>query len=64
MNTRAAELESKIRDFTNLATKTAANKESTEIENKIFDATGSITSGFNRLTKISFGARVKEKFCK
>ena len=64
MNTRAAELESKIRDFTNLATKTAANKESTEIENKIFDATGSITSEFNRWTKTSFGARVKEKFCK
>lgn len=48
MNTRAAELASKIRDITNLATKTVVDKESTEIENKIFDATGSITSEFNR----------------
>ena len=55
------EVESKITDNTNLATKTVLNTKSTEIENKIPDTTSFITTPkFNRLTKIGFDAKIKE----
>ena len=51
----------KVRDITNLATRAIFNTKVTEIENKIPDITGSLTTpGFNRLTKICFDARMKE----
>ena len=51
----------KVRDITNLATRAIFNTKVTEIENKIPDITGSLTTpGFNRLTKICFDTRMKE----
>ena len=47
------------RDISN--TKATLNTEVTEIENKVPDTTGFITTPeFNRLTKISFGAKMKQ----
>ena len=57
-----AEVESKICDITNLATKAALKTKATEIENKICDTTGFITTPeFNRLTKLNFNARMEEE---
>ena len=54
-------MESKLPDITNLATKVALNTKSTEIVDKILNTTGFIvTPEFNRLSKISFDARIKE----
>ena len=51
----------KIPDIPNLAIKTALNPKVTEIENKILDTIGFInTQQFNRLTKISFDARMEK----
>ena len=61
MNTKTTEVESKIPDITNLATKTGFSRKVTEIENKIPDTTGSITiPEFNRLMKKHFDARMKQ----
>ena len=61
MNTKAAEVENKEHDITNLTTKPALNTKDTEVENKITHFASSITTpGFHRLTKISFDARIKE----
>ena len=61
LNAKGKEVESKIPDITNLAIKVALNTKATVIENKIPDTTGFITTPeFNRLTKISFDARMKE----
>ena len=47
--------------ITNLATKAILNTQATEIENKIADTTGFITSPeFNRIAKIIFDATMKE----
>ena len=54
LNTKAAEVESKIPDTTNLATRAALNANATQIENVINDTTDFIAiPEFNRLTKIS-----------
>ena len=49
-----------MHDITNLATKNALNKKSTEIENKTTATAGFITTKLNRLTKVGFDARIKE----
>ena len=50
-----------IPDITNLATKAALNTKATEIKNKIRDTAGFITTlEFNKLTKLSFHARMKQ----
>ena len=52
--TKAAEVESKIPDTTNLTTRAALNANATQIENVINDTTDFIAiPEFNRLTKIS-----------
>ena len=63
LNTKAVDVQSKkITGITNLATKASLNKKVTEIGNKIFDTTGFITtSEFNRLTRISLDARIKQE---
>ena len=49
-----------MHDITNMATKNALNKKSTEIENKTTATAGFITTKLNRLTKVGFDARSKE----
>ena len=44
LNTKAAEVESKIPDINNLASKAALNTKATEVENKIPDTTGFTTT--------------------
>ena len=63
LNTKAVDVQSKkITGITNLATKASLNKKVTEIGNKISDTIGFITTPeFNRLTKISFDARIKQE---
>ena len=62
LNTKAAEVESKIPGITNLATKTALNTKATEIGKKILYSTSFITRPeFNRLTKINFNTRMKQE---
>ena len=54
-------MKSKLPDITNLATKVALNIKSTEIVDKILNTTGfTVTPEFNRLSKISFDARIKK----
>ena len=58
---KTIEIEGKIPDYTNLATKAALNAKAKEIENKIPDTTSFITTpDFKRLTKLSPHARMKE----
>ena len=59
--TKAREIESKIVDTTNLATKVVLNMKATEIENQTPDTNSFITTPeFNRLTKVNFDARMEE----
>ena len=58
LNTKTTEIESKIPDITYLATKAALNIKAIEIRNKITDISN--FEELNRLTKISFDARLKE----
>ena len=61
LNAKTREVESEIPYITNQATKVALNAKATEMENEILDTTGFITiPEFNRLTKISFDAKMKE----
>ena len=61
MNTKATEIENKVPDITDLATKAVLNTRTTEIENNIPDTSSVITTPeFNRLTKKSFDVRIKE----
>ena len=61
LNTKATDVKSKTPGITNLATKAALNTKTTDIENKTTDATSFIiTPELNRLTKISFDAKIKE----
>ena len=62
LNTKATEVESKIPDITNVTTQAALSAKATETENKIPDSTCFITTPkFNKLTKNSVDARIKEK---
>ena len=62
MTAKAAEIESKITDITNLANKVPPNIKTTTIENRIPDPTTLITtSEFHRLTEIRFDARRRQE---
>ena len=61
LNTKTTEFESKITDVASLAANAALNIKATETENKIPNTKHFITTlEFNRLTKISFDAKMKE----
>ena len=61
LNAKIIEIENKIPDVTNLATKSALNTKAAETENEIPDTSHFInTQAFNKLTKISVDARMKE----
>ena len=54
-------LKKKIQGITRVTPKTALNRKTTEIENKIPDASHFVnTPGFKRLANISFNTTVKE----
>ena len=59
---KPAEVENKIPVITNFAGKVALNTKAKEIDNKISNTADFVTTlEFNRLTNISFDARMKEK---
>ena len=59
---KPAEVENKIPVITNFAGKVALNTKAKEIDNKIPNTADFVTTlEFNRLTNISFDARMKEK---
>lgn len=58
---KTIEIEGKIPNDTNLATKAALNAKAKETENKIPNITSFITSpDFSRLTKLALDGRIKE----
>ena len=61
-NIQTTEIQNKIPEITSIATKAALNTKATDIANKIPDSTSHFVNNqeFNRLTKISFDARMKE----
>ena len=59
---KPAEVENKTPVITNFAGKVALNTKAKEIDNKIPNTADFVTTlEFNRLTNISFDARMKEK---
>ena len=61
LNTKTADIESKIPDITYLAAKTNLCVKATEIENKIpYTVSFIATPKFNRLTKTSVTAKIKD----
>ena len=61
LNAKIIEIENKIPNTTNLATKAALNTKAKEIENKMPDTSHFINAQeFYKLTKISFDVRMKE----
>ena len=69
LNTKATDIEHKMPNFTSLATNftylAVLNAKATKIENKVADTISfNNTQEFNRLTKISFDAKMKEASAK
>ena len=59
MNTKISQVETKIRDASNLVTTTVLNTKISEVENKIPNHDKCIsTPGFNKLTAQNFASRL------
>ena len=58
LNTKDAEIQRKIHDITNLATKAALNTKSKDIENEILDTTSFNT--IDEIAQMTFDVRIKE----
>ena len=60
LNTKTSQVETKIRDASNLVTTTVLNTKISEVENKIPNHDRCIsTPGFNKLTAQNFTSRLK-----